>query len=319
MTTEAIKVSSLRRSYGRGANRITALDDVSFEVASGEVVALLGSNGAGKTTLIKVLATLLLPSSGTVAVAGHDVVRKPRLAREATSVVFGGDQGLYARLSANDNLRFFGMLGGVAHRELRSRIDAALRQVNLTDVAHRRVETYSKGMRQRLHLAIGLLARPKVLLLDEPTVGLDPIEAERIRAVIRRVREDGAAVLLTSHYLLDVERLADRVVLLSDGRLLSDLKVAEFVRKSECLATVTIRGSGTPPCADALDTPPGLEISEVRGTAPSWEVDMRVREWNATVFSQLGTIFADARVEDVQVRETRLEEAFVTMLSRDSP
>lgn len=315
MTGDAIKVTGLTRGYGHGERTITALTDVSLEVGYGQIVALLGSNGAGKTTLIKVLATLLLPSSGTVAVAGHDVVREPRLARASTSVVFGGDRGLYARLSATDNLRFFGMLAAVPHRELPARMRTALERVNLADVAHRRVETYSRGMRQRLHLAIGLIARPRVLLLDEPTVGLDPIEAQRLRAIVRQMRDDGVAILLTSHYLLDVERLAERVVLLSNGRVLGDLTVAEFMRQSECSATVTVRGSGARPRIEDLRTPLALNADPVRGADGSWEVDIRVREWDAAVFRYLGTMFADVQVTDVQVRETRLEEAFVTMLA----
>jgi len=309
----AIRTDGLTRVFGRGLKSVTALGGVSLEVRYGEVVALLGVNGAGKTTLIKILSTLLLPTSGSAVVAGHDVVREPRRAREATSVVFGGDRGLYLRLTGLDNLRFFGMLAGLGRQELKGRIDSALEQVNLVSAADKRVETYSRGMRQRLHLAVGLLASPKVLLLDEPTVGLDPVESDRLRDVVAAMRDSGVAILLTSHYLLDVERLATRVLLLSGGRIRENLTLPEFVRESGHAATVTIRGRGTPPDIAAGRLPETVTASCVQQAPETWVVDLRLREWSGDVFKLLDDLFVAAKVDDVQVRETRLEEAFTAI------
>src|SRR5436190_5008649 len=312
----AVRVEGLTRSFGRGSKSVPVLDGVSLQVRKGEVVALLGVNGAGKTTLIKILSTLLLPTSGSAVVAGCDVVREPRRARKATSVVFGGDRGLYSRLTGRDNLRFFGMLAGLGRRELRVRIDSALEQVNLVSSADTRVETYSRGMRQRLHLAVGILASPQVLLLDEPTMGLDPVESDRLRDVILTMRDSGVAVLLTSHYLLDVDKLATRVLLLSGGRIRENLTLAEFVRASGHAATVTIRGRGTPPDVAAGRLPATVVASCVQQDSGTWVADLRLREWSGDVFGLLDDLLVGAKVEDVQVRETRLEEAFTAISAR---
>ncbi|BCB88647.1 ABC transporter ATP-binding protein [Phytohabitans suffuscus] len=319
MSPAAIRVDALTRTYGQRSKTVTALDGVCMQVGYGEVVALLGVNGSGKTTLIKILSTLLLPTSGSALVDGHDVVRRAKQVRRATGVVFGGDRGLYTRLTGRDNLRFFGMLAGLGRRDLASSVDAALEQMNLTGAAGKRVETYSRGMRQRLHLAIGLMASPKVLLLDEPTVGLDPVESQRLRTAILQLRSRGVAILLTSHYLLDVEKLATRVLLLSGGRIQEDLTLAEFVRVSGHAATVTIRGRGAAPPLTADRLPPSVTARCTRPEPATWVVDLHLREWSGDTFRLLDTLLAGVKVDDVQVRETRLEEAFEAISTRLTP
>ncbi len=313
MGQPAIEVDRLSRTFGTGSTRVDALAEVSFRVEEGTVVALLGPNGAGKTTITKILATLLLPSEGTARLFGHDVVHDTGGCRRLASVVFGGESGLYPQLSARDNLRFFGMLAGVGRREMRERVPALLAQVGLDAVADRRVESYSKGMKQRLHIAIGFLPRPRILLLDEPTVGLDPVEADRLRSAIGAARDDGVTVLLTSHYLLDVERLADRVLLLQHGAITEDLSLAEFARRAGYAAAVTVKGAGTAPQLPN-PLPDGFALAdEHRGNPDGWVVTLRIMDWDHRVFAHLATLFDDVDVEDVQVREVRLEEAFAQL------
>jgi ABC-2 type transport system ATP-binding protein len=313
----AIEVEDVTRVFDSGGKPALALDHVSFAVGDGEIVGLLGSNGAGKTTLTKILSTLLLPTSGTARVLGVDVVRDPRRVRGSQSVVLGGDRGLYGQLSARENLRFFGMMAGLPHRGLRSRVGAALQEVGLDEAADRRVSAFSRGMRQRLHIAIGMISEPRILLLDEPTVGLDPAEAGRLREAIAALRERGVSVLLTSHYLVDVEQLADRVIMLDRGRVTHEMTVGQFTASAGYAAVVVIRGSGARPdtarLGDAADLSTGVEAA-----GDHWAVSVRLRSWSAATFSELSVILADSRVDDVEVRPVRLDDAFVRLQAEAS-
>ena len=192
---------------------------MTFDVNAGELFGLLGPNGAGKTTLVKILATVLLPTSGTVTILGEDVVRDASNVRRLIGLVFGGERGLYGTLSGRDTLRFWGTLYRLPDTELGRRVDELLELVGLAGRSHERVETYSRGMKQRLHLARGLLARPKLLLLDEPTIGLDPVAAKEIRDVIRDLHAGGTTVFLTTHYMAEAQELCERVAFINEGHI----------------------------------------------------------------------------------------------------
>src|SRR3954447_20283355 len=186
-----VEVEELARTYRtstgilrRRTVEVEAVRGVSFEIGKGELFGLLGPNGAGKTTTIQMLITLLLPSSGTARVLGLDVARDAREVRKRIGYVFGGDRGLYERLSGLDNLRYFSELYGVPPRAQRARIGELLELVGLTGREGERVEGYSRGMRQRLHIARGLLHDPAVLFLDEPSIGIDPVGARELRTTI---------------------------------------------------------------------------------------------------------------------------------------
>lgn len=310
-STPAVEIEALGRDFDMGRGEpVRALADVTFRIGQGEIVALLGANGAGKTTLTKILATLLLPTRGTARVMGFDVVDQVKEVRAATGVILGGDRGLYDRVSARENMVFFGMLAGVPKAELRQRIPAMLEQVNLADVSGRRVETYSKGMRQRLQVAIGLLAQPAVLLLDEPTVGLDPVEADRLRSVIADLRGRGVSVLLTSHLLLDVERLADRVIMLEKGRVRAELPVAQFAALAGYAAVVSMTFRGEL-AAGAL--PDGAELTVADQPDGLRRADVLLRKWSGGTFGELGGLLSGADVVDIAIRQPSLDEAFVEL------
>jgi ABC-2 type transport system ATP-binding protein len=311
VATPAISIRAIGREYGKGRERVSALSGVTFDVAPGEIVALLGANGAGKTTLVKILSTLLLPTGGSASILGLDVVSDVKAVRRRVGVVFGGERGFYTRLSARENMRFFGMLAGLSRVELRERIPVMLERVGLAGAADRRVETYSKGMRQRLHIALGLLPRPQVLLLDEPTVGLDPVEADRLRSTVAGLRDDGVGVLLTSHYLLDVEQLASRVVMLESGRVTADLPLPDFARRAGYAAVVVARFRGDGP-APAQRLPDGTSVDSRVQTESGTELTLRLRNWGGDVFTQLGALLDGTELLDIEVRPARLEEAFAS-------
>jgi ABC-2 type transport system ATP-binding protein len=225
----AIEAEELRRTYKthtgtlrRKAKEIEAVRGISFAVEPGELFGLLGPNGAGKTTTIKMLITLLIPTGGSARVLGLDVVRQAREVRKRIGYVFGGERGVYERLSGYDNLRYFAELYGVPAREQKKRIEGLLELVGLKDREHERAEGYSRGMKQRLHVARGLLHDPEVLFLDEPTIGLDPVGAREIRATIASLTEAGKTVLLTTHYMFEADALCDRIAVISKGNIVAE-------------------------------------------------------------------------------------------------
>jgi ABC-2 type transport system ATP-binding protein len=313
VNTPAIELESVGRVFDSRSRRpVVALENVSFTVEHGEVVGLLGSNGAGKTTIAKILATLLLPTSGLARIHGIDVTADPTAVRRLQSIVLGGDRGLYGRLSARENLRYFAMLDGLDRRALRTRVDAALDEVGLGAVAEVEAQKMSKGMRQRLHIAIGMISRPRVLLLDEPTVGLDPAEAQRLRQSIAELSSSGVSVLLTSHYLVDIERLADRVVMLEHGRVTHQLSVEQLAEAAGYVGSIVVRGHGTRP--ELSDTLTGV-IDDTG--EDQWAMRVSVRSWSTEVFVRLGEALTGRAVDGVEVQPVRLEDAFLS-LQQDS-
>lgn len=202
-------------------NKIKAVDEISFTMEPGKIIGLLGMNGAGKTTTIKMCTTLLEPTSGSITIDGYDIIKNDRQVKSLVNMIAGGERMLYWRLTGRENLRYFGNLYGIKKQLLEDRINDLLIEVGLEDAADTPVEQYSKGMKQRLQIARGLINDPKYLFLDEPTLGLDAPIAKHLRGYVKRLaKEKGKAVLLTSHYINEVEELCDEVYLLDKGRLI---------------------------------------------------------------------------------------------------
>ena len=227
--TAVVEAIDLHRTYRtttgtfrRRSLEVEAVRGVSFEIGEGELFGLLGPNGAGKTTTIKMLITLLLPTSGQARVLGHDVVEDAHWVRKRIGYVFGGDRGLYERLSAFDNLRYFAELYGVDPHIQRARIAELLELVGLEGREKERVEGYSRGMRQRLHIARGLLHDPAVVFLDEPTIGVDPVGARELRSMIAGLKAAGKTVLLTTHYMFEADALCDRIAVVARGKIVAE-------------------------------------------------------------------------------------------------
>jgi ABC-2 type transport system ATP-binding protein len=233
----AIEAEGLWRTYKthtgtvrRKAKEIEAVRGIDFEVREGELFGLLGPNGAGKTTTIKMLITLLIPTAGTARVLGLDVVKNPTEVRKRIGYVFGGERGVYERLSGYDNLRYFAELYGVPAAEQKRRIEELLELVGLKGREHERAEGYSRGMKQRLHVARGLLHDPEVIFLDEPTIGLDPVGAREVRATIASLTEAGKTVLLTTHYMFEADALCDRIAVITQGEIVAEGTPADLKR-----------------------------------------------------------------------------------------
>jgi ABC-2 type transport system ATP-binding protein len=214
------QVHHRRRAATDGQRAVVALDEVNLSIPTGEIHGLLGPNGAGKTTLAKILSTILMPSSGSATVAGFDVVAQAAAVRRSIGLVLGGDRGLYGGLTAVQNLRFWASMYGIGGKLAAQRIEQVIDLVGLVDVDIP-AERYSRGMAQRLHLARGLLPDPAVLLLDEPTTGMDPVSSTAFRDLVRQINDSGTTILLTTHDMAEAEALCHRVSMIDHGRILT--------------------------------------------------------------------------------------------------
>ena len=224
----AIEVLHLRRTFKshigvikRSTKEVVAVDDVSFEIQEGELFGLLGPNGAGKTTTVKMLTTLLIPTAGSASVRGFDVVARADEVRKRIGFIFGGERGLYWRLSGIDNLRYFASLYSIDPDVTKKRISYLLEMVGLQGRGDEKVQGYSRGMKQRLHVARTLLHDPDVLFLDEPTLGLDPVGAREFRQVILNLQSEKKTILLTTHYMFEADALCDRIAVINHGCIIA--------------------------------------------------------------------------------------------------
>ena len=253
----AIHTEALVKVY---AGKVRALDGVSFDVAEGEVFALLGPNGAGKTTTVKILTTLSTPTSGTASVAGHDVARDAPAVRRAIGVV-AQRPGFDPTATGRENLALQGRFFGMSGKALATRIDELLATVDLTDAADRIAGTYSGGMARRLDIALGLVHRPRVLFLDEPTTGLDPEVRAAMWSEIRRLATtERLTILLTTHYLEEADRLASRLVILDHGKVVAGGTPEELKSelRGDAIAVELRDGAGEASVRSALGRIPGL-------------------------------------------------------------
>jgi ABC-2 type transport system ATP-binding protein len=322
-----LEAHDLRRTFTtttgvlrRNRKEVEAVRGVSFAIEPGELFGLLGPNGAGKTTTIKMLITLLLPTSGSATILGLDVVRDAREVRRQIGYVFGGDRGLYERLSALDNLRYFAELYAVPARDQRARIGELLELVGLTGREKERVEGFSRGMRQRLHIARGLLHDPALLFLDEPSIGIDPVGARELRQTIAGLRDQGKTILLTTHYMFEADELCDRIAVIRTGELVAQGTPAQLkarVTAGSVVEVETFSGVGETDVrgrVGVVGALAGVRSVVVDDGAVGETLVVQVEPGADVTAAVLGAL-RGIRVGRVVTREPTLEDAYVQLVS----
>ncbi|NAZ29543.1 MAG: ATP-binding cassette domain-containing protein [Caldivirga sp.] len=274
---------------------VNALNGVSLNVKWGEVYGLLGPNGAGKTTTVKILSTLLIPDSGFARINGFDVVKEAKKVRGIIGLVLYPDKGFYSRLSGFENLVYFGRLYGLSRGKAEERARELLRLVNLDWAANRPYEEYSLGMRARLSIARALIHDPPVVFLDEPTIGLDPVSSRSIRDLIKGLKREGRAILLTSHNLWEVEEVCDRVGIIGSGKVLMEGSPRDIKDRLGLRYVIEIEIEG-----DSKG-----KVIRVETTDPVTELKRIMNEIEGN----------GLRISRMRVNEPSLEEAYIRVVS----
>jgi len=332
MTAPAVETKNLVKVFEKGRRtiwqrlrrepdrreRFRAVDGIDLRVESGEIFGLLGPNGAGKTTTMKMLATLLIPTSGAIRVLGIDPLERPREVRARLGAMLSGERSLYWKLTARENLEYFAALYHVPPTETDQRIAGVLTAVKLTDRAEDYVERYSTGMRQRLALARALLPDPPLIILDEPTVGLDPQASRDLRDRVRELRAQGRTVLLTTHYMEEADQLCDRVAIIDHGRIVAlDTPAAlkRTIRAEEVVhLEIGVVGDDAP-MLDRLGRSATLARSERRnGTLSVTAHCASARDFVPAAFDAARS--NGATIRHVEVVPVTLEDVFLALTGR---
>ncbi|MCU0477562.1 MAG: ATP-binding cassette domain-containing protein [Chloroflexi bacterium] len=320
----AIEAHDLRRVYKAKPDPVVALDGVDLEVPAGELFGLLGPNGAGKTTLIKILTTLLLPTSGTARVAGFDVVTEAARIRRVMNMVSGGEQSGYGILLVREQLWMFSQFYGLGTREGWRRTDELIELVGLQEQRLQRVSALSTGQRQKLNLARGLVNDPWVLFLDEPTLGLDVSAARDVRDHFRNWRAalPGRTALLTTHYMAEADELCDRVAIVDRGRILALGTPAELKKRVQKESLFRIEVDQLPDGTAALARLPGVLSAVVSAAGPGdpapdgVSLSLALADDGALAGVVAALAEAGARLRGLAKSEPTLEDVFVELVGR---
>lgn len=323
----AIEVQGLKRVYQakigvlrRKVKEVLAVDGIDFSVAQGELFGLLGPNGAGKTTTIKMLITVLTPTAGHARVLGYDVVQEAGAIRPRIGFVLGGERGLYWRLSGYDNLVYFANLYHIPPDVQKQRIPELLELMGLDGRGDEKVQGYSRGMKQRLHIARALLHDPQVLFLDEPTMGLDPVGARELRHTIRDLLTEKKTILLTTHYMFEADVLCQRIAVINHGKIVALDAPAGLKRHVQNQSAVDVEVFGIPPEAveriRALDS---VDVVSLENRNHKQVLRIQANNGAAAVAPVISTLEGmGLRVGNVVVREPTLEDAYVRLVGGEA-
>lgn len=298
----------------RTKTQVVAVKDVSFEVDYGELFGVIGPNGAGKTTTIKMLTTMLIPTSGKASVLGYDCEKDVTKVRERIGIVLGGERGLYTRVSAVDNLNYFADLYGVPPNIRDKRVKELLDVMGLADRAHDRVETFSKGMKQRLHLARSLINDPDIIFLDEPTLGLDPEISIETRRMVKGLVEKGKTILLTTHYMFEADELCRRVAVIRNGEIVALDTPSGLKKYVMDTSVVEVEGYGI----TEKEVARFKEIPDVVSVSAELGEDKQVLKLQtpkgSEIIAEVQQILKNSRIYDIKIKEPTLEDAYLRLI-----
>jgi ABC-2 type transport system ATP-binding protein len=325
-TNETVRVENLSKVYQTRQRKglfksersaVEALKGVSMEVCSGEIFGLLGPNGAGKTTLIKILTTLLLPTSGNAWVNGHHIEKEENQVRATVGCMLMGERGLYWKLTGRENLEYFGALYHLAPDERRSRAEEILSMLDLEDIADRTVETYSSGQKMKLAFGKALINNAPLLVLDEPTNTLDVPSASELRAIVRKLNKQGKTVIYTTHIMTEAETLCDRVAIIDHGQLLAIGSVDELKTSLRSEQVTRIEGVIPSKAVSAVQGLPGVhQATRTEGEAGNQLIVVTERSF-AGLPKLVETLTAsDALIQKVAPEEITLEDVFIAKTGR---
>jgi ABC-2 type transport system ATP-binding protein len=306
-----LAVQNLVKKYGDFA----AVNGVSFEIQEGEIFSLLGPNGAGKTTMISVLSTLYTPSGGDALIGGHSVTKEPMSVRRLIGVI-PQELALYDDLTAYENLSFWGQMYGLGGKALKTRIAEVLEQIGLADKAGQKIRTYSGGMKRRINIAVGLLHKPRLLFMDEPTVGIDPQSRRAILDSVKELNQQGMTVLYTTHYMEEAQELSDRVGIIDHGELIALGTVTELthqIGESEALLLHVAEDEDPEKLASSLRGMPGVlhvDVNDYTVTILTPEAE----EMIAPAITRANEI--RTKIRSVDFREPNLEAVFLQLTGR---
>jgi ABC-2 type transport system ATP-binding protein len=306
-----LEVKDLKKNYGDFA----AVKGITFDIKEGEIFSLLGPNGAGKTTTISMLSTLYTTTSGDATIGGHSVSKDPMAVRQVIGVV-PQDLAIYEDLTARENLIFWGQMYGLDGKALNSRVDEVLEQIGLVDKAKNKVKTYSGGMKRRVNIGVGLLHKPRLLFMDEPTVGIDPQSRRAILDTVKDLNRQGMTVLYTTHYMEEAQELSDRVGIIDHGELIAigtQKELTKQVGHTDTLILHISENEDANALVDSLKNMPDV----LEATAADHEVSIitpQVENILASVVNKANE--RGIKIRSIDIREPNLEAVFLHLTGR---
>jgi ABC-2 type transport system ATP-binding protein len=308
-----VEVRDLVKQYPGAAK--PAVAGVSFDIREGEIFSLLGPNGAGKTTTISMLSCLLQPNAGDATIGDHSIVRQPMAVKRLIGVV-PQEIALYDSLSARQNLIFWGRMYDMSGSELNGRVDEVLQQIGLTDRANDRISTYSGGMKRRVNIGVGLLHKPRIIYMDEPTVGIDPQSRRNILDMVKELNRQGMTVLYTTHYMEEAEELSNRVGIMDHGQLIAigtQKELTRLVGENETLRLHLGEGVNSEPLVASLQRLPGV----IQATAADGQVVIMVPEAEDALAGIVSkTTELGLQLRSIDIQEPNLEAVFLHLTGR---